>query len=182
MKQGQIAHLDQNSANSSEDNLAYLCSDHHDQYDGSTKQSKNFTIEEVKHFREELHKATQMAFSTTVAFGQAVTGQLEVAGHYIRSGNFESADLTIKRLDDGRYHISGLALWGTSRKFGPHLGELDFVAELQGDMIIHTEAFSGRAYAAILRFSDGRLSISEENWSGMFGMNVNFSGDYDLAT
>ena len=123
-----------------------------------------------------------MAFSTIVAFGQAVAGQLEVTGHYIRSGNFESADLTINCLDDSRCHVSGTALWGTSREFGPNLGELDFVAELHGDMIIHTESFSGRAYALVVRFSEGRLSVTEENWLGMFGMNVNFSGDYDLAT
>ncbi len=51
IKPGQIAHLDGNQNNSTFDNLAYLCLPHHDQYDSSTSQSKNFTITEVKRFK-----------------------------------------------------------------------------------------------------------------------------------
>jgi CheY-like chemotaxis protein len=53
-KQGQIAHLDHNPANNSPDNLAWLCLDHHDQYDGRTSQSKGLTIAEVKIYRSHL--------------------------------------------------------------------------------------------------------------------------------
>jgi Holliday junction resolvase-like predicted endonuclease len=54
VKSGQIAHLDKDNTNSSYDNLAFLYFDHHDQYDSKTSQSKNFTIKEVKRYREEL--------------------------------------------------------------------------------------------------------------------------------
>lgn len=54
IKQGQIAHLDQNSANASEDNLVFLCMVHHDQYDSTTRQSKNLTEKEVRLYRNEL--------------------------------------------------------------------------------------------------------------------------------
>ena len=182
LKQGQIAHLDQDSSNSAEDNLAFLCLEHHDQYDSSTKQSKNFTVEEVKQFREELHKATDMAFSKKVSFGQATAGQPDVVGHYIRSGEFDSAELTVQQLENGSFHVYGLALWGTSREHGPNIGELDFVGVLQEDMILHTEVFAGRAYAIVLRFSDVHLTVTEENWLGLYGMNVKFAGEYDLAT
>jgi predicted transcriptional regulator len=55
IKKGQIAHLDQDSSNSSTENLAFLCFDHHDAYDSKTRSSKNFTIREVKRYRDELH-------------------------------------------------------------------------------------------------------------------------------
>lgn len=53
-RRGQIAHLDRNSANSSFDNLVYLCMSHHDEYDSKTSQSKGFTPDEVRRFRQEL--------------------------------------------------------------------------------------------------------------------------------
>jgi len=55
VKRGQIAHLDGNNQNFNFDNLAFLCFDHHDIYDGKTSQSKNFTIKEVKEYRKELY-------------------------------------------------------------------------------------------------------------------------------
>jgi len=56
-KRGQIAHLDQDPSNSAEDNLAFMCLDHHSLYDSTTSQHKNYTIAEVKAAREKLHKA-----------------------------------------------------------------------------------------------------------------------------
>ncbi len=56
-KGGQIAHLDHNNENNSEENLAFLCLEHHDQYDSRTSQSKNYTISEVKRYRSELYSA-----------------------------------------------------------------------------------------------------------------------------
>lgn len=53
-KKGQIAHLDQDASNNSPDNLAFLCLDHHDQYDSRPSQAKGLTIEEVKRYRTEL--------------------------------------------------------------------------------------------------------------------------------
>ncbi len=54
VKAGQIAHLDKDNSNNKYDNLAFLCLPHHDQYDSRTSQSKNFTIKEVKKYRNEL--------------------------------------------------------------------------------------------------------------------------------
>ena len=56
IKKGQIAHLDGNNENIKFDNLAFLCFNHHDEYDGKTSQSKNFTIKEVKEYRAELYE------------------------------------------------------------------------------------------------------------------------------
>lgn len=54
-KHGQIAHLDGDCSNDSEDNLAFLCLDHHDEYDSRSHQSKGLTMAEVKAFRRKLH-------------------------------------------------------------------------------------------------------------------------------
>lgn len=55
-KRGQIAHLDEDPANNDFDNLAYLCLDHHDEYDGSTSQSKSLSLQEVKVYLKELYR------------------------------------------------------------------------------------------------------------------------------
>ena len=55
VKQGQIAHLDKNRDNHADDNLAFLCLPHHDQYDSVTSQSKSFRRAEVKVYRDELY-------------------------------------------------------------------------------------------------------------------------------
>ncbi|HXZ01652.1 MAG TPA: hypothetical protein VEI03_16775 [Stellaceae bacterium] len=58
-KRGQIAHLDQNPANYGEGNLAWLCLEHHSEYDSRTSQHKNYTIAEVKKARDDLYVAIQ---------------------------------------------------------------------------------------------------------------------------
>ena len=183
IRQGQIAHLDGDSSNNTEDNLAFLCFDHHDQYDSSTRQSKNFTPLEVKHFRAELHAAIQLAFGAQVQFGEARGIVDFTPGHYIRAGEYESAELKVQRLTDGRYHVTGTALWGTHREYGPNIGDLDFIAELTGDTIEYRWPYPSedKEYRAYLRFSEGGLSVTEENWVGIFGMNVTFAGEYDKA-
>lgn len=184
IRQGQIAHLDGNASNNVEDNLAFLCFDHHDQYDSSTKQSKNFTALEVKHFRAELHAAINLAFNAPVFFGE-VQGAVDfVPGHYIRTGEYESAELKVQHLADGRYHVTGVALWGAHREYGPNIGDLDFIGELIGDNIEYHWSYPSeeKKYIALLRFSKDGLTVTEENWIGIFGMNVNFSGHYDKAT
>jgi len=55
-KRGQIAHVDQNRANSKFANLAWLCLPHHDEYDGKTSQSKNLTRKELEYFRDKLYQ------------------------------------------------------------------------------------------------------------------------------
>src|SRR5690242_12780648 len=42
-KKGQIAHLDHDPSNNAPDNLAFLCFDHHDQYDTPPSQAKGLT-------------------------------------------------------------------------------------------------------------------------------------------
>jgi hypothetical protein len=180
--QGQIAHLDQNPENNSEDNLAFLCFDHHDQFDSRTRQSKNFTIEEVKHYRQELHQAIKIAFSIPVSFGDAKADLSDVSGHYIRTNENDSAEFKIQRLPSGEYHISGLAFWGINREFGPNTGDLEFISSLENDLIAYRDMSGHLSYTLVLRFSEDQLIATEDNALGMFGMNVEFTGNYQRAT
>ncbi len=71
-KSGQIAHLDQNNTNPTLENLVWLCLGHHDQYDGSTSQSKNYTYNEVRRYREMLYEHVEKQRSQTVSFNPEV--------------------------------------------------------------------------------------------------------------
>lgn len=54
VKRGQVAHLDGDRDNNASKNLAFLCLEHHDEYDSRTSQSKGLTQTEVEQYREEL--------------------------------------------------------------------------------------------------------------------------------
>ncbi|MFC8684816.1 hypothetical protein [Brevibacillus porteri] len=64
-KAGQIAHLDKNRDNNSLNNLAFLCFVHHDKFDSTSSQSKNYTKTEIKKYREELHKYYEKQYRAT---------------------------------------------------------------------------------------------------------------------
>lgn len=53
-KKGQIAHLDKDASNNAPANLAFLCFDHHDEYDSTTSQSKGLSRLEVLKYRDDL--------------------------------------------------------------------------------------------------------------------------------
>ncbi len=69
VKRGQLAHLDRNHENSVEDNLAFLCLEHHDQYDGKSSVSKSLKVEEVRHWRDELYREMEYRFRTIKKHG-----------------------------------------------------------------------------------------------------------------
>jgi hypothetical protein len=56
---GQIAHIDRNPANCAPGNAAYLCLNHHDEYDGTRRQSKRFKPDELKQYQSQLYEAVQ---------------------------------------------------------------------------------------------------------------------------
>ena len=62
VQKGQIAHLDQDNANPAEENLAFLCFDHHDDYDGTTRLAKGLKPNEVRHWRDELYREMEYRF------------------------------------------------------------------------------------------------------------------------
>lgn len=55
-KDGQIAHINRKSSDALLENLAYLCFEHHNQYDSTAKQAKGITEDELRHARAQLHR------------------------------------------------------------------------------------------------------------------------------
>jgi hypothetical protein len=62
VQKGQIAHLDQNNENADEENLVFLCFNHHDEYDGKTSQSKGLRQDEIRAWRNELYRELENRF------------------------------------------------------------------------------------------------------------------------
>src|ERR1700730_3252665 len=51
-KKGQLAHIDRNNANDAEPNAAFLCLEHHDEYDIRPSQSRRLTVGELLRYRK----------------------------------------------------------------------------------------------------------------------------------
>jgi hypothetical protein len=56
IKKGQIAHIDHEPSNNNSENLAWLCLDHHDEYDSKFSQCKAITQVEIIEYRRTLHE------------------------------------------------------------------------------------------------------------------------------
>jgi hypothetical protein len=70
-KEGQLAHLDRNPSNYAEDNLAFLCLSHHDDYDTKRRQTKNLTEREAKTARDRLYAFIEAGGNLTTAGQQS---------------------------------------------------------------------------------------------------------------
>lgn len=75
-KPGQIAHLNKDRTDNRFENLAWLCFEHHDSYDSTTSQSKNYTLHEVKAYRDQLYSLQKRH-----AIGQ---DEIAIAREYLR--------------------------------------------------------------------------------------------------
>ncbi len=64
VQKGNIAHLDGRSENAEQNNLVFLCFDHHDDLDGTTRLAKGLREDEVRHWRDELYKEMEYRFHT----------------------------------------------------------------------------------------------------------------------
>jgi hypothetical protein len=192
-KKGQIAHLDGNNANSSLENLAYLCLDHHDAVDSSPSQAKGFTMGEVKHYRAELRNAVQRVMEQEVRFGAITLAARDPnVGHFVLNDSDISvaAELDITALPDTidgsiQYFVSGFALVGGHRPSGPNIGDFSFVAELRGNRLentfYHGEDRDWAPYGIIIELHEEGLTLREENQPGPYGLGVQFSGEYSRA-
>lgn len=60
-KQGQIAHLNKDRNDNRVENLAWLCFPHHDCFDSTTSQSKNYTRNEIIHYRDKLYSSNNFS-------------------------------------------------------------------------------------------------------------------------
>lgn len=180
-KRGQIAHLDRNRANNSLDNLAFLCLEHHDEFDGRTSQSKGLTPQEVRQFRKEPHEAIERLWQEPVQFDFGTYRPPKgFEGRYLRESEHESAVLEIEDIGEGFVYVRGLAFWGMKNPRGPNIGQVEFRAPLVKGEVCFEDRSTHRdqAYRLKLLLEENRLVAEQEYIIGYFGMNVSFAGEY----
>lgn len=183
--QGQIAHLDGDRNNNDLGNLAFLCFNHHDQFDGTTSQSKGLKVKEVKQYRDELYEELGQVLRQEVHFGSIEVDKNDpFAGNYTRLGTgMDSAELILTPLPDNldgfpRYFVSGLALAGSYREFGPNTGELECVVEYAKLDDRTVGRFYSESHSITLRHDGDILLLHEEFDMPPYGMGVTFQGTY----
>lgn len=179
-KKGQIAHLDQDPSNNAPDNLAFLCLEHHEEYDARSRQAKGITIGEVKRFRSELLTAISAEWAKPTNFGIVNRAPDGVSGRYLRSESNSEAEIEIVSLGDGMYKVSGLALWGTNHG-APNSGSVDFRAEERSGRLFYRDRTDSGVYSLELEPTSTGLKVLEDGVSDYHGMNVVFSGSYSRA-
>jgi len=81
VKRGNIAHLDQKPNNNDISNLVFLCLEHHDEYDGTTSQSKGLTAPEIRTYRDQLYDQLHSVRSAERRAGDVSVSANVAAGH-----------------------------------------------------------------------------------------------------
>lgn len=105
-KYGQIAHLDRNASNDAEDNLAFLCLPHHSEYDSTTSQHKNYTVNEVKASRALLYaevgkrRPCEWVLVLDGQFSDFDKARVEAIIEHLRK-MLDDPHLTMKRMEAG---------------------------------------------------------------------------------
>lgn len=108
VKKGQLAHLDWDNANAAEENLAFLCLGHHDEYDSTPGLSKGLRQREVKKWRDELYKEMEYRFQTVSA--GPLTILYDEACHCFREDNKQCAIYRIAVRNAGQTTINNVGV------------------------------------------------------------------------
>ncbi len=144
----------------------------------------------MKHYRDELERALGDAFTQKVHFGNVTTPVADpYAGTYVRiDTGADSADVVLTPLPDNmegspRYYVTGFALWGASRPYGPNMGELAVEATMESPgVLVGFSYLSSESIRHTITFLDSEtIQIAEGDTMGMYGMNVTMEGVYKRA-
>jgi hypothetical protein len=144
-KEGQIAHLDRDPSNFAEDNLAFLCLPHHDDYDTKRRQTKNLTIPEAKTARDRLYAFIEEGGNLATASPQNfITGQLGTSQFFDRRYAIFDAARTflIKILQSA--NVSNQEIYTFIHKTS------DTVFLLNDDLVTYFEDWKKRAFRLLL--------------------------------
>lgn len=127
LKKGQIAHLDHDPSNAARQNLAWLCTPHHDEYDSIPRLTRKITPGEVRTYRERLETVIARQ-DATVEFPEEKGATPEHSSGRLLGEIIERVDGEIAYLD--RYgRPTGLAIQHIARTAIEQEG--DFLAARQ---------------------------------------------------
>jgi hypothetical protein len=105
---GQIAHLDQNHENADEQNLVFLCYNHHDEYDSRTSTSKGLREGEVRKWRDELYLEMEYRFRTVQP--KALTILFDETRHCFKESNNQCEVYRIGVQNQGETTVKNVAV------------------------------------------------------------------------
>jgi hypothetical protein len=163
--------------NSAIANLAYLCFEHHEEYDSTSRQAKGITPTELKKYRSELHAAIESEWAKLPPIITPIVDPCASrTGHYVLEDGANSAEFQINHLGNGVMQVTGFGLWQ-----GPtsaNSGSLDFVGELREDRLYFADRTGDDWYNLELQVGPNSLQVVESSTSGYHGMNVTFAGSY----
>lgn len=97
-KKGQLAHIDRDRTKTTEENLAFLCLDHHEEYDSKPSTTKRMTPRELHEYKRALEAA--VANGAIPGIASAATRELRWAVIEIAE---ESAWYEIERVDQEEF-------------------------------------------------------------------------------
>lgn len=180
---GQIAHIDRNSSNSSFDNLVFLCLEHHDKYDSTSRQSKNYTQNELKKYRDELYSDLEKSLSVPSNFFTSATyDNDEYSGKFLHTTENRESTIEIKHISGNKYVIDGISLYGTKHPGGPNIGELCEIGTLDSNILtfsdINNNGYNDEKYTITITFYGETIDVEDTYSSFRFGAGVSFSGKY----
>src|SRR5712691_10929626 len=99
-------------------------------------------------------------------------------GLYMRNWPGANAEIWIATGGGNTCQVTGEALWGEGREFGPNMGGLNFAARLNNRTVIHSEISASHSYGISLHFRRNKLKVVERNPHFRHGKNVTFRGTY----
>jgi hypothetical protein len=108
VKKGQLAHLDGDNENAAEDNLVFLCLEHHDEYDSTPRLSKGLREQEVRRWRDELYKEMEYRFRTVPSGPLAIL--FDETRHCFKEDNNQCAVYRISVRNEGATTINNVAV------------------------------------------------------------------------
>ena len=105
LRKGQIAHINGDRSDAREANLAWLCLEHHSEFDSKTSQTKNWTPSELRRWKARVEELMSLKDQQA-----EIPATIEVAGDY-ESQTVESLEALLKpineMLENGGLRVTG---------------------------------------------------------------------------
>lgn len=113
-----------------------------------------------------------------------VSKSRDISGRYLLKNGPQSAELSVVEIPGDRVKITGSALWGEQREFGPNVGTIAFETPiLPGPRVVFTDTVASHGkptaeYRLEIAFDINLAFATEQSAPGYFGLNVSFGGEY----
>lgn len=175
VRKGQLAHLDGDNENSTEGNLAFLCLEHHDEYDSIPRLSKGLREREVKQWRDELYKEMEYRFRTEQRHAAELSIVRFVRTHDSNEYDYYCAQFRLRNTGNVEIRSPAVSLRLTNMLFG----------EPQWGPKVHTSLLSMHQVSSDLFEQSGRIAtlapapiLLRDHSIDFYGLSFNLGSRY----